>query len=232
MTTTVRARLRAAAFALLALLVLATPAQAADKLRLERIDLTKSPTMKAYLTLTDGEGRVITGRAREELKLVLDSAEQGAAASLVSFDTSGEPVNLVVCVQVSQAMLDVADDVKKGVKMLANALPPKSRMALLGFSSETKRLVELGAPADAEAAANQLVTDTEYVEVHLLDALRSTPRRRTPASSSSCSPTESTSTWSARPSPRWASAPARRTSSSTPSATRPSSRRGCATSTS
>jgi hypothetical protein len=172
MTSSLRAHARVLTTAILLCLGLASTAHAADKLRLERIDLTKSPTMRAYLTLTDGEGRVITGRAREELKLVLDSAEQGAAAKLESFDTTNEPVNLVVCVQVSQAMLDVAEDVKKGVKMLANALPPKSKMALLGFSSETKRLVELGAPADAEAAANQLVTDTEYVEVHLLDALR------------------------------------------------------------
>jgi len=151
---------------------LATPARAADKLRLERIDLSKSPTMKAYLTLTDGEGRVVSGRGREEFKLILDSAEQGIAAQLVTFDTSGEPINLVVVVQVSQAMNEVADDVKKGVKMLANALPPKSKMALLAFSSETKRLAELGPPADSEAAANQLVIDTEFVEVHILDAMR------------------------------------------------------------
>ncbi len=165
------ARFAALLVVILAMLV-ARDADAADKLRLERLDLSRSPTIRAYLTLTDGEGRVITGRAKEEFKLVLDSAEQGPAAELQGFDLSGEPVNLVVVVQVSQAMLEVADDVKKGVKMLANALPPKSRMALLGFSSETKRLAELGPPADSEAAANQLQTDTEFVEVHLLDAMR------------------------------------------------------------
>jgi hypothetical protein len=160
--------------AAIALLVVATalPARAADKLRLERLDLSKSPTMKAYLTLVDGEGRVITGRQREEFKLILDSAEQGAAGQLTTFDLSNEPINLVVAVQVSQAMLEVADDLKKGVKMLANALPAKSRMAVLAFSNETKRLAELGSPADAEAAANQMVIDTEWVEVHLMDALR------------------------------------------------------------
>ncbi len=165
--------LRSACIAVvLSSLALCAPALAADKLRLERIDLTRSPTMKAYLTLTDGDGRLISGRAKEEFKLILDSAEQGAARDLQVFDASNEPVNLVVVVQVSQAMLEVSDDIKKGVKMLANALPAKSKMALLGFSAETKRLAELGPPADAEAAANQLQTDTELVEVHLLDALR------------------------------------------------------------
>ena len=58
--------MRALRFAAIAILFAAAalPARAADKLRLERLDLTKSPTMKAYLTLVDGEGRVITGRQR------------------------------------------------------------------------------------------------------------------------------------------------------------------------
>lgn len=157
---------------LLASVVLPGPAHAADKLRLERIDFPDSPTTRMFLTLTDAEGRVVSGRTKEEMKLMLDSAEQGPATQLVAFEAINEPVNLVALVQVSQAMLDVADDVKKGVKLLANALPPKSKMALLGFSSDTKRLAEMGPPVDAETAANQLVTDTEYVEVHLLDALR------------------------------------------------------------
>jgi FHA domain/von Willebrand factor type A domain len=159
-------------FTLCALLALGGVAHAVDHLRLERIDLSKSPTMKAYLTLTDGDGRVMTGRGREDWKLVLDSAEQGVADEMQSFDASNEPINLVALVQVSQAMLEVSDDVKKGVKILANAMPPKSRMALLGFSSETKRLAELGPAPEAESAANQLQTDTEYVEVHLLDSIR------------------------------------------------------------
>jgi hypothetical protein len=171
--STTRGRARTVALATLcALLSLGGAAHAVDHLRLERIDLTKSPTMKAYLTLTDGEGRVMTGRGREDWKLVLDSAEQGVADEMQSFDASNEPINLVALVQVSQAMLEVSDDVKKGVKILANAMPPKSKMALLGFSSDTKRLAELGPAPEAESAANQLQTDTEYVEVHLLDAIR------------------------------------------------------------
>ncbi|MEO6952172.1 MAG: FHA domain-containing protein [Polyangia bacterium] len=163
--------------ALLGLLVFTSlvsggPAYAADKLRLERLDFPDPPTMRVFLTATDAEGRVVSGRTKDELKLVLDGAEQGPASQLVTFDATNEPVNIIALVQMSQAMLDVADDVKKGVKLLANALPPKSKMALLAFSSDTKRLAELGPPVDAETAANQLVTDTDYVEVHLLDALR------------------------------------------------------------
>ena len=117
---------------------LAPSARAADKLRLERLDFPDPPTMRVFITATDPEGRVVSGRTKEEIKLVLDGAEQGAASQLVTFDTVNEPVNIIALVQVSQAMLDVADDVKKGVKLLANALPPRSKMALLAFSSDTK----------------------------------------------------------------------------------------------
>src|SRR5689334_4911302 len=80
----------------------ATPVRAADKLRLERLDLTKSPTIKMYLTYIDSDGRVVTGRSKDEFKLILDSAEQGGASSVTTFDQAGEPINLVVVAQVSQ----------------------------------------------------------------------------------------------------------------------------------
>jgi hypothetical protein len=156
----------------LLLLLVCAHAHAADKLRLERIDLTKSPTCKMYLSYLDSDGRVLTGRVKEEFKIILDSAEQGSAAQLTTFEQTTEPINVVALVQVSQAMLEVADEVKKGVKVLANAVPPKSKVAVIGFSQDTKRLAELGPPGDAESAANSLVTDTEWVEVHLLDAVR------------------------------------------------------------
>ena len=79
-------------------------ARAAEKLRLERMDLKGSPTIKLYLTYVDGEGRAITGRAKEDFKIVVDSAEQGAASALQSFDESKEPINVVVVAQVGSAV--------------------------------------------------------------------------------------------------------------------------------
>ena len=154
--------------------LIASGAQAADRLRLERIDVQHWPTVQMYLTLLDGDGRPITGRAKEDFKLILDSAEQGSATALKTFDLTGEPVNVVVVAQVTGAMNEVIDNIKKGVRAIADTLDPKtkSKMAVLGYAAEHKRVAELGPPADAEAALSGLAIDPEGVEVHMLDAVR------------------------------------------------------------
>src|SRR5207245_6715519 len=72
-----------ATFAFLSLT--AASAHAADKLRLERMDLSRSPDLKFYLNLADSDGRAITGRMKEDFRIVIDSAEQGAAKALQTF---------------------------------------------------------------------------------------------------------------------------------------------------
>lgn len=158
----------------LAFLLTAGAAHGADKLRLERLDASCWPSPQLYLSFVDGDGRVITGRQKEDFKIILDSAEQGAARTLKTFDATGEPINIVAVVQVSGAMQEVIEELKKGVKSIADALDPKSKpkMALIGYASDTKRLADLGSPADVEAAANTMAIDAEGVEVHMLDAVR------------------------------------------------------------
>jgi hypothetical protein len=155
-------------------------AHGADKLRLERMDLRNSPGFRLYLTYVDGEGRVISGRNKEDFKLLLDSAEQGPAAALTPFETTTdlkdpklpEVMNVVTVVQVSGAMQEVIEELKRGVKSLADAAGSKSKIGLLAYSSETKRIVELATPADYESGVASVGIDTEGVEVHMLDAVR------------------------------------------------------------
>ncbi len=45
-------------------------------------------------------------------------------------------------------------------------------MGLLGYAADTKRLAELGAPADVDSATNTMAIDTEGTELHMLDAMR------------------------------------------------------------
>jgi hypothetical protein len=105
---------------------------------------------------------------------MLDSADQGTAVGLTTFDQINEPINVVVVAETTGAMNDVIEDIKKGVRALADALDPKAKpkMALLGYASTTKRLAELGQPADVESAANTMAIDTEGVEFNMLDAVR------------------------------------------------------------
>jgi hypothetical protein len=147
-------------------------ARAADKVRLERMDLKASPTLRLYLTDVDADGRAITGRAKEDFRIVVDSAEQGTATALQSFDETKEPVNLVVVAQVSSAMQSVIDSEKSAIGALADALPAKSKVALLAYAGDTKRLAEMGNPVDAESAAKTMAIDADSPEVHMMNAVR------------------------------------------------------------
>lgn len=163
------------ALSLLAIVsLLAQPAFAANKLHLDRLDLKNSPTVRMYLSYVDGDGRAVTGRAKEDFKLILDSAEQGTAKALTTFDQLKEPINIVAVVQLSATMTDVIEEEKKGIRALANALDPstKPKMGVLGYAADTKRLAELGAPGDAESAASNVAVDAEGVEVHMIEAVR------------------------------------------------------------
>src|SRR6266568_2521603 len=106
-----------ATFAFLSLTAAAS-AHAADKLRLERMDFRGSPTLKFYLNLADSDGRAITGRMKEDFRIVIDSAEQGAAAALQTFEETKEPVNLVIIVENGPPMQAVLEDAKHDVAAL------------------------------------------------------------------------------------------------------------------
>jgi hypothetical protein len=159
-----------AVFALASLV--AVQAHAADKLRLERTDLAKMPKMRMYLSLIDRDGRPITGKQKEEFRLSLDSAEQGAALAVQSFDETKEPVNLVILVELSSAVSSFLDDLKRSVGQLADSLPPKSKVALLGYAAGPIRVTEsLTSPADVESASKTMQVDADSTEPHLLDAV-------------------------------------------------------------
>src|ERR1700761_3818763 len=137
--------------------LLSGSARAADKLHLERLDSHQMPTVRFYLSLIDRDGRVLTGKQKEDFRLSLDSAEQGAATRINSFDETKEPVNVVVVAEVGSAMSSVIEDEKRAISQLADSLPPKSKIALIGYAADTKRLTDqLTVAADVESAAKQM----------------------------------------------------------------------------
>ena len=167
------------AVALLSLMALAAPEARADKpkLHLQLTDVAEYPKIKAYISLVEPDGRITTGKGPADFKLVFDSAEQGVAVDAKSVDQLGEPIYVVAVVQVSTAMHDSIDDVKRGVKQLAQAVvdlksKPGSKMAVIAYAQEMKRVAEMGKPEAVEGAAAAIAEDTEGTEVHLLDAIR------------------------------------------------------------
>jgi hypothetical protein len=169
-----RKHLLSALFALAFVIGSSGAARASDKLRLERLDLKSSPTIKMYLTYVDGDGRVITGRAKEDFKISVDSAEQGTATALQAFDESKETINVVVVAELSIAMQEVIDSEKSAISALADSLPPKSKIGILGYAGEPKRVTEgLANPVDAESLAKTMAIDPESPETHMMNAVRS-----------------------------------------------------------
>ena len=173
-----RAPVRFSAAVVLSLLALAPPAARADKpkLHLQQVDVDKYPLIKAHLSLVESDGRITTGKGPTDFKLVFNSSEQGVAVDAKPFDQVVEPVYVVAVVQVSTAMHEVIDDVKRGVKQLAAGIVDLkvkgSQMALIAYAQDVKRVAEMGKPEAIEGAANAIVEDTEGTEVHLLDAIR------------------------------------------------------------
>ncbi len=146
-----------------------------SKLHMERLGFDKLPDLRVYLTYVEGDGTPITGKTAADFKLLLDSAEQGAATKLVTFDQSQEPIYIIGVAQLSPAMEPVIDEIKKGLRQLADSLGPLkgSKLGILGYSSDVKRLVDPPMNgSEAEGPIGKLAVDPEGTEVHMLDALR------------------------------------------------------------
>ena len=167
--------LRVALLSLAALGLAAAPLHAnKPRLQLQRVDVDKYPLIRADVVLVESDGRVVTGKAKEDFKLVFDSNEQGVASDAKSFEQTVDQVYVVAVVQVSGAMHEVFEDEKRGVKALASAVTriKGSKMALIGYAQDTKRIAEMGKPEAIEGAASGMAEDTEGTEVHLLDAIK------------------------------------------------------------
>ena len=144
-------------------------------MRLERADVFKYPLVQLYLSYAEADGRVMTGKTREDFKLIVDSQEQGIASDVKPMEQVGAPIYLVMVVQVSGAMSEVFEDAKRGLKNLAQSAGglKGSQVGLLGYAQDVKTIADLGKPQALDAKLNTLQIDPEGLEVHLLEAVRS-----------------------------------------------------------
>jgi hypothetical protein len=158
---------------MLCVLALSSLAHAGERLRIARLDATQSPTVNLYLDDLDSEGGVMAGRAREAFKLILDGSKPVAATGVQTARELKLPVDIVMVAQLNATMAEALDELRHGIRALAEDLPPGSRMALVGYGTDKQRLTEsLGAPSDAASAASTMTIDSEAVELHLLDSVR------------------------------------------------------------
>ncbi len=168
-----RTVLLALALALSAALAPAPAAAQSRKLLMDRLGYDKLPDLKVYMNFVEGDGTPITGANPGDFKLVLDAADQGPAKALTTFGESKEPIYVIAVVQLSPAMEPVLDEAKKGIREIADTLSniPGSKMGLLGYAGDVKRLVESGSATDIGAKVGEMAVDPEGAEVHMLDGV-------------------------------------------------------------
>lgn len=159
-----------------AALFLGRPAAAqADeqKLHLESVNLEKLPFLKTYVSLVGSDGKAV--REKSGFRLLVDGVEQKDAQVIItSLAEAKEPTDVIAVVQISAVMEPALKNVRVGIEKLAKALAktPESRLALISYGTEVKRLEEYGRPMEIARDLDKLVIDAEANEVKMVEALR------------------------------------------------------------
>lgn len=155
--------------------LLCRPALADDvRVLLEGASTEKLPFLKTYVTLVESDGKPI--RSKSGYKLFLDSVEQKDLQTTYTPVTEAkEPIDLIAVVQLSSVMEPAIKGVHSGLEKLAKAIlkhHAESRMAIIGFATEVKRLEDFGHPNAIARDLDKLAVEADATESRLVDALR------------------------------------------------------------
>jgi hypothetical protein len=173
-----RVRLRlgstfALAVTLLCLLSVGRAHAQSVKVHLEGVAIDKLPDLRAYVSVVDEDSKPI--RSKGGFKLQMDQNPlTDLQVNVLSFAESKEPIDVFVVVQVSSVMKDGLSAVKSGISRLAKTLAkiPESRLGLISYSSEYKKLEELGRPNEVARELDKIKIDEDATETRMLDAVR------------------------------------------------------------
>jgi hypothetical protein len=166
--------MRGGAWLALAILSSAATASAARRLRLEQLDLQQYPFIVASVSAIDDDGRVIDNLAPAAFDLLIDSNDMGSPQTLTRFSalTPRRAIDVAVVVEVSTATADALDEVKQGIRSLADSLAPPSRMALISYGDDVRRHADLGAPTESRRAVDELTARGAGEREQLATAVR------------------------------------------------------------
>jgi hypothetical protein len=154
--TSVRVRTMKAAAALAVLLGAAVAQAAGPVLRVERIDASQYPVLRAYVTLVGSSGTPITGLAKENFKVFELKENQVKPTKVQSLDTSQYGAAVAVVVQVSGTMTPVIDDIKKAAAGFINGLSDQDKASVIVYSDKVEVLAPMGEKAQAASAVNRI----------------------------------------------------------------------------
>lgn len=146
----------ALAVAIAAFLVAGQALAAGPVLRVERVDASAYPTLRAYVTLVGNSGTPITGLSKENFK-VLELKKNEVSPNLVqALDASGYGVSVAVVMQASGTMAPVMDEMKKAVAGYFSSLGEKDQVAFVTYSNTVEVLAPMGDKSAAASAASKV----------------------------------------------------------------------------
>jgi pSer/pThr/pTyr-binding forkhead associated (FHA) protein len=150
---------------------LAQGIRARSELRIERVDLTKKPRARLYVSDLDASKRPITDRPRKAYRLLVDGVPHTHPIGIESREKSGEPFAVGLIVQVSPALKDVHLEVVEGLKRLVKSLSG-SKVGLVAYTDVTVTNIKPTKPNDILGSLDELRIREESVTVELLNAVK------------------------------------------------------------
>lgn len=89
-------------------------------------------TVRAFVTVTDGDGRLVTSLTREDFEVL----DRGRPQPITLFDSTPQPIQLVVMLDVSGSMVGNLDLLRTAAEHLIASLAPGDRVRVGTFGRE------------------------------------------------------------------------------------------------
>lgn len=129
---------------------------AAPVLRVERVDASAYPMIRAYVTLVGSSGTPITGLSKENFKVVELKKNEVSPAVVHDLDASGYGASVAVVMQASGTMSPVMDEMKKAVSGYFSSLGDADQVAFVIYSNTVEVLAPMGDKSAAASAASKV----------------------------------------------------------------------------
>lgn len=140
-----------------AVILAAGVAQASSPvLRVERVDASEYPMMRAYVTLVGSSGTPITGLSKDNFKVVEQKKNEVSPVEVRDLDASGYGASIAVVMQASGTMSPVMDEMKKAVAGYFSSLGDADKAAFVTYSNTVEVLAPMGDKSSAASAASKV----------------------------------------------------------------------------
>lgn len=148
----------------------AAPFRQRPVLRIDRVNTSKPPMVRIYLTELDSSGKVPPAKA-QRYQLLVNNLPQPQPTRVERFIDRQEAVALTLVVQVAPSMGSVFKQIIDGSQRLLDGLPPGSQVGLIAYADVVVKELKPTSVALAKKAIAQLAV-REALEMQLPDAIR------------------------------------------------------------